>query len=109
MSANQNDLILNRKKRVIWTKEEITAGLTLKYFSTRAYKHMLKVLKYPLVSFSTLLRYAKKINLSQGILEDMIRLLGTLSNTWEPIDRKCVLSFDEMKIGKMMKYDKAAD
>uniref|UniRef100_A0A453Z0R0 THAP-type domain-containing protein n=1 Tax=Anopheles gambiae TaxID=7165 RepID=A0A453Z0R0_ANOGA len=109
LSANQIDLILNRKKRVIWTKEEISAALTLKYLSTRAYKYLLKDLKYPLPSFSTLLRYAKKINLSQGILEDMIRLVGTLSNTWEPRDRECVLSFDEMKICKMMEYDQATD
>uniref|UniRef100_A0A182HXF5 Transposable element P transposase-like GTP-binding insertion domain-containing protein n=1 Tax=Anopheles arabiensis TaxID=7173 RepID=A0A182HXF5_ANOAR len=39
----------------------------------------------------------------------MIRLVGTLSNTWEPRDRECVLSFDEMKICKMMEYDQATD
>ena len=41
LSANQIHLILNRKKRVIWTNEEISAALSLKYLSTRAYTYLL--------------------------------------------------------------------
>lgn len=96
LSENQIDLILIRKRRVIWSKEEISSALTLKYLSTRTYKYFSTDLNYPLPSFSTLQRYATKINLKQNILEDVIRLIGTLENTLEPRDRECVLSFDEV-------------
>ncbi|XP_050100630.1 THAP domain-containing protein 6-like [Anopheles aquasalis] len=60
LSSNQVDLILKKRKRVKWTPEEISAALTLRYFSKRAYAYLAVDLNYPLPSLSTLQRYTMR-------------------------------------------------
>uniref|UniRef100_A0A182NSV7 Transposable element P transposase-like RNase H domain-containing protein n=1 Tax=Anopheles dirus TaxID=7168 RepID=A0A182NSV7_9DIPT len=66
-------------------------------------------LHYPLPSISTLQRYAQKLDLKQGILEDVLDLIGNFSENFHSRDRECVLSFDEMKVSKTLEYDPASD
>jgi len=46
-SKNQLDLIM-KKKRVHWSRDEISKALSLRYFSKRAYVYVKDELKYPL-------------------------------------------------------------
>lgn len=47
-SSNQLDLIMKKKKRVRWTRDEIAKAFTLRYFSKRAYVFVNHDLQYPL-------------------------------------------------------------
>lgn len=47
-SSNQLDLIMKKKKRVRWTRDEIAKAFTLRYFSKRAYVFVNHELQYPL-------------------------------------------------------------
>ena len=109
LSVNQIALITKERKQVRWTTVEISKAFTLRYFSKRAYLYMLIDLKYPLAFISTLQRYAQKLNLKQGILEDVLVFVGNLAESFNSCECECVLSFDEMKVCKILEYDPAAD
>lgn len=47
-SQNQLDLIMKKKKKVHWSKDEISKAFTLRYFSKRAYIYVKNELNYPL-------------------------------------------------------------
>jgi len=47
-SKNQLDLIMKKKQRVHWSKDEISKAFSLRYFSKRAYVYVKDELKYPL-------------------------------------------------------------
>jgi len=47
-TANQLNLIMRKKKRVHWTRAEISKAFTLRYFSKRAYVYVKNELHYPL-------------------------------------------------------------
>jgi len=109
LSSNQIDLILGIKKTVRWTKEELSLAFTLRYFSQRAYRYIGDDMKIPVPVPRTLQRYSSKIDLKQGILEDILKFIGSYSQTLKPMDRECVLSFDEMKVSRVLEYDPSAD
>lgn len=47
-SQNQLNLILKKKKRVRWTRDEVAKAFTLRYLSKRAYIYVKNELLYPL-------------------------------------------------------------
>lgn len=47
-SQNQLDLMMNKKKKVHWSRDEISKAFTLRYFSKRAYIYVKNQLNYPL-------------------------------------------------------------
>lgn len=47
-SKNQLDLIMKKKQRVHWSRDEISKAFSLRYFSKRAYVYVKDELKYPL-------------------------------------------------------------
>lgn len=47
-TKNQLDLIMKKKKRVNWSREEILKAFTLRYFSKRSYVYIRDELNYPL-------------------------------------------------------------
>lgn len=47
-STNQLDLIMKKKKKVHWSRDEISKAFTLRYFSKRAYMYVKNELHYPL-------------------------------------------------------------
>lgn len=47
-SKNQLDLIMKKKKRVNWSREEISKAFTLRYFSKLSYVYIRDELNYPL-------------------------------------------------------------
>lgn len=47
-SHNQFDLLMKKKKKVHWSRDEISKAFTLRYFSKRAYIYVKNELNYPL-------------------------------------------------------------
>lgn len=47
-SSNQVDIIMKKKKRVNWSRDEISQAFTLRYLSKRAYIYVKNELHYPL-------------------------------------------------------------
>lgn len=109
LSTNQVDILLKKKTRAYWNKEELSKAFTLRYFSKRAYKYVQESMHYPIPGLSTLRRWAQGIDLKSGILRDVLKIMGTAGKTKSPLERCTVLSFDEMKISSVYEYEKKED
>lgn len=109
LTSNQIDLITEERKRVRWTKAELSKFFTLRDLGKRAYQYLRDDLNFPAASISTLQRYGRTLNLKQGILNDVINLLKNITVDLPECHRECVLSFDEMKVNRILEYDPASD
>jgi Transposase protein len=109
LTSNQIDLILKKKKRVRWTKAELSTAFTVRYFGINAYDFLRKSLNYPLASLSTLRRYAAKLNLKEGHLTDVVNMMKLAGTKLPERDRLTVLSFDEMRVKSIYELDSADD
>ncbi|KAL4118928.1 hypothetical protein QTP88_011806 [Uroleucon formosanum] len=92
-SQNQLDLMMKKKKKVHWSRDEIFKAFTLRYFSKRAYIYVKNELNYPLLGISSLQRWAKSIDLRNGVLGEKLT----------------VLMFDEVKVASTLEYDVVRD
>lgn len=108
-SDNQIDIMCNKKKRVVWTPEEISEGFTMSYFNRRGYLYLIKNLKYPLPSIRTLNRYAQKLTITPGIILDSFRMLNAFSKNLKDVERLVTIGFDEMKCKSVTEYHKGLD
>lgn len=66
LTPNQIDLILNRKRQVHWTQDELSLAFTIRYLSKKCYLFMKSKMKIPLPSISTLQKWASKISIVPG-------------------------------------------
>lgn len=109
LTANQVDIALKKKKKARWTQDELSKGFTLRYFSKRAYVYMRQTLKYPLPGLSTLQQWAANINLTSGILNDVLRVMNVTGQTKSQKFKVAVLSFDEIKVSSVYEYNQKED
>ncbi|KAB0805345.1 hypothetical protein PPYR_02315 [Photinus pyralis] len=105
LTSNQVDIALKKKSKARWTQEELSMAFTLRYFSKRAYIYLRQTLHYPLPAISTLQQWAANINLKNGILDDVLRIMDTAGQIKTPLKRITVLSYDEVKISSQYEYD----
>ncbi|KAG5871338.1 hypothetical protein JTB14_018592 [Gonioctena quinquepunctata] len=108
LSPAQLDLVLKLKKKVRWSKEDLSKAITLRYFSKRAYLFLQKE-KFPLPSIRTLQIYCGKINLNSGILKDVLKFMNIGADSMQRRERAVVLLFDEMKVSSLYEYNKQND
>lgn len=65
---------------------------------------MRNTIKYPLPGLSTLQQWAANINLTNGILEDVLSVMETAGKTKPYRYKATVLSFDEVKVTSLYEY-----
>lgn len=94
-------------KRIRWTEEDVTQGITLYATSAKLYKLLYRK-NFPLPAVRTLQTWAQKVNISPGLIEPVFKLLSATTHMTD-IDKICVLSFDEAKIRKSYCYDRSSD
>ncbi|CAI6357932.1 unnamed protein product [Macrosiphum euphorbiae] len=88
---------MKKKKRVHWTRAEISKAFTLRYFSKRAYVYVKNELHYPLPGLSSLQRWAKSIEMRNGVLHDVLNLMKLNGEVLNNSEKLTVLMFDEVK------------
>jgi hypothetical protein len=108
-TAAQRDLLTKKKKKVIWSSNDISRSFTLRYLSRRAYIYVRKTLQYPLPHIATLKIWAAKLNFRQGILQDVLRFMKIAGMKLSNIEKVTVLNFDEMKVHSTHEFDKIRD
>jgi Transposase protein len=109
LTENRIDLLLRKKRRVNWTSDEISSAFTLRYYSQKAYLYVKNKLKYPLPGLSTLRRWALKININEGILNDVFKFLSLAGENLTDFERTVVLAFDEIKLKSIYEYEVVSD
>jgi len=68
-SPNEN------KKQVKWCADDISSAMSLHSVSPRAYRFIQKTIKVSLPSVSTLRNWVQKFDVTQGILNDVLRIM----------------------------------
>ncbi|XP_067203358.1 lamin-like protein isoform X2 [Linepithema humile] len=105
----QIDIALNKKKYVIWSKDDISRAFALRYYSQQGYRYLKEKLHYPLPGISSLQRWASTINMRQGILKDVLHLMKIKGESLSEIEKVTVLNFGEMKVNALYEYDRKYD
>ncbi|KAF0715122.1 THAP-type domain-containing protein [Aphis craccivora] len=110
LSLNKNKAIENEAKksvssRVRWTRDEVAKAFTLRYLSKRSYVYVKTDLHYPLSGLSSLQRWAKTIEMKNGILGDVLKIMKLNGDTLKDYEKLTVLMFDEVKISSTVEYD----
>lgn len=92
---------------VQWEWNDISNAICLHAAGPRAYNHLYRK-GFPLPHASTLQRWARKVDISEGFLSTSVELMRTGADLPED-DRICVLAFDEMKVAETYEYDAMGD
>lgn len=92
-----------------WTHEEISTAFTLRYYSKKCYLYLRNKLHYPLPCISTLKKWASKICVDEGILQNIISFLKVTGENLRDFERIVVLSFDEIKVKSVLEYNISTD
>jgi len=96
-------------RRTCWGAKAVARALGLRCISKKAFAYVSNVLNLPLPSMTTLSRWIRSFTVPPGVMEAAAAVLEAAVQTMEPIQRLCVISFDEMSLDSRRCYDAAAD
>ena len=108
-SPGQVKCIVQGKKKVKWSQEDLKMAIVLRHMSRKAYSYLRKSVGLPLPSPSTLSSWSRKFSCNPGILREILMFLKTFLQPLSRPEKLAVLSFDEMSVRKEIVYDKAQD
>ena len=109
LTKAQRDIIINKKKRVVWSSEDISNAFAIRYFSKRCYMYLREKQKYPLPGISSLQRWASRLEMREGILTDVLRIMSIAAHEMSDFEKVTVIQFDEVKVNTLYEYDKSVD
>ena len=90
-----------------WTLQDKLFGLSVFYHSRKAYSLLRKLFILP--SKATLLKMLQQTNIYPGFNSQVFDALQHKVATLQPVDKQCVLVFDEMAIKTQLVYNKKGD
>ncbi|KAG4068381.1 hypothetical protein HA402_007901, partial [Bradysia odoriphaga] len=96
LTENQIALMTKRKKRVTWTTEELSKGFTSAFFSQRCHRFWIHDLAILLPSVRTLNRYAARMVIAPGILNDVLLMLKGFTAQLSEAERQAISSSHEV-------------
>lgn len=64
---------------------------------------------YPLPALSSLRKWASQIDVSQGILKDVLLMLNLAGESFSEFEKTVVIQFDEVKVKAVEEYDTSKD
>ncbi|XP_077259728.1 uncharacterized protein LOC143896053 [Temnothorax americanus] len=95
-----------KQKKTRWCAEDIAAAINLRSISPKAYRYLRTTMKIPLPSFSTLGKWAQKLNMEEGILKDVLLIMKQKAKTMKSFEKLAVISYDEVYISDQMSIDR---
>ncbi|CAI6355295.1 unnamed protein product [Macrosiphum euphorbiae] len=106
-TENQKLLEKTEKKNIRerWSRDEVAKSFDLMYYSKRAYMYVRDELHYPLPGLLSFQRWAKTIDMRNGLISDVMKIMKLNSDNIEDHEKLTVLMFDEIKICSTMEYD----
>ncbi|KAL1493601.1 hypothetical protein ABEB36_009302 [Hypothenemus hampei] len=93
-------------KKLKWTAEDMSNAIVIYSAGPRAYRLLLKR-GYPYPAVSTIKSWLAKIKISPGIIKNIFNIISHTEMT--PLQKVCVIAFDEMKIRSVYEYDRVTD
>lgn len=104
-TSGQIRALKSDKKCSKWAVDDIASAISLRSVSPKAYRY-LRAHNHPLPGLSTLRTWAKKLNLDQGVLEDIMILMKNKSRDFNDLQRLTILCFDEVYVSNKICIDK---
>jgi len=95
------------EKRLMWTEDDIAQSITLYSASAKLYKLLYRK-KFPLPAIRTLQKWAQKVDINNGLLKPVFKILSAAKDMSE-LQKVYILSYDEMIIRKSYCWDKSKD
>lgn len=93
------------QKRVRWAEEDIVQGLMLCSLSKKTYLYICKKKLFPVPALSTLQKWVSQVDISPGILTDVLKMLKKQIDSYSnPKLKLGVFCFDEMDFKKKYEY-----
>ncbi|KAF0289256.1 Transposable element P transposase [Amphibalanus amphitrite] len=96
-------------RRVCWSPKDVSKALGLRCISRKAYQFATSALRVPLPSISTLSRRTRAFQIAPGVMDAAVAVLEASAQGMTPLERLCVVCFDEMSVNGRYCYDSAAD
>ena len=96
-SPAQRQVILGSKK-VNWSTQDIVNALSIRSISPKCYDRVKSTFNLPLPAMRTLRTWTYKFSCEEGILYDVIKIMGQEVSKMDDFSRVAALCFDEMSI-----------
>ena len=100
---------LATSRRLHWTASDVANAVGLRCISRKAYGYVQQVMKLPLPSCSTLLRWTRGFRVTPGIIEASIEVIDAAVRGMTTLEKLCVISFDEVALDSRWCYDQTTD
>lgn len=100
---------LLKQRRTRWKDSDISAAITLRSVSRKAYVYLRKKVGIPLPGLSTLRKWTRNLRCLPGLQKEILSVLQEKSKTMSSLEKLTVLSFDEMNIDSRRCYDERED
>lgn len=97
------------KSRNPWTINEQKFPLSLYYKSPTIYSFLRNKLEITLPGISTIKHWIDNSKFLPGYNNNFIKQIEIKIGTLTPIEKYCIVAFDEMKIKSFLEYSKALD
>lgn len=105
LTPGQIKFVLKGNRRIRWCNEDIASAIALRSVSPKCYRYLKTKLHYPLPSLTTLRKWTNSINLTDGVLDDVLLLLEHKAKSMSAIEKITVLSIDEMHLSQRVGFD----
>ena len=101
--------LLKKNRNPRWSNEDISAAISLRSVSTKAYRYLRNKLNFPLPALSTLRRWVSTFNCSPGTLHDVLRLMKHKGLSLTQMEKITAISFDETSLCKQICFDRETE
>ncbi|XP_048514715.1 uncharacterized protein LOC125501817 [Athalia rosae] len=95
--------------KCVYNDGDMFKALTIRYMSRQCYSYLTDTLKYPFPSVSRIRTWANKINLREGILEDVFGFIKIAGSTMTDVEKVVILQMDQIKVQSVYEYDEYED
>lgn len=109
LSPSQIKMLIDGKRISKWNEQDITNAISLRAVSTKCYAFLRNRMGMPLPSISTLKRWCRNIDFSEGILTSILNFMKTKGDSMTAADKFTMICFDEMNLDSRICYDAAKD
>ena len=110
-SNAQISAILRKSWKAVrnWKQEDFEFALTLRLLSRKSYNHLRKTKCLPLPSLSTLQRYFRDFQITEGLFDSVMAVLKIHAQTLTPKEKIVNLAFDEVHIKSDISWNPTTD
>jgi hypothetical protein len=115
LTKNQIEAIIKNKKGkkgvkgIKWNSEDISRAIILRSMNQKCYNFLREKYGLPLPSESTLQRWCSKFQCIPGVQNNVLKIMSSNSTNLSELERKTILSFDEMSVDSRISYHAGLD